>query len=188
MLVLVLEPEVESLRPRGGLNRVAQNGNVVVRFLGNRVVRLLARVSIGGLFLVTGVDKILHPYSFMAAIESYGVISGNAVLVVGVLFPWLEGVFGATLLLGVFPRTSAAVISGLLCVFTAAMFLAWGKELSSGCGCFPWEEESVTVGWSLVSRDIGVLLVSLYSWLFPSRWLALYPADAGEKPASPAPY
>jgi len=157
---------------------VAKTESIVLGFLRHRAVRLAARVGIGGLFLVTGVDKIMNPYSFAAAVESYGIISGNAVLFVAAVFPWLEAVFGATLLLGIFPKTSALVISGLLLVFTGAMVLAWGHELSSGCGCFPWEEESTTVGLSLLGREIGVLLVGLYTWCFPSHWLALYPADA----------
>lgn len=145
--------------------------------LTNRVVRLIARVIVGGLFLITGIDKILDPYGFMAAIGEYGIVSGNALLITAVVFPWLEAVFGATLLLGIFPRTSALVISGLVLVFIIAMFLAWGENLSTGCGCFPGENEPVTVGWPLVSRDIGIFLLSLYTWRFPSRWLALYPSD-----------
>jgi uncharacterized membrane protein YphA (DoxX/SURF4 family) len=94
---------------------------------------------------------------------------------VGIAFPWFETVFGTTLLLGVLPRASSLVICGLTSAFIAAMIAAWGQTLSTGCGCFPWEQHSVTVGWYLVLRDVGVLVVALYTWAFPSRQWALYP-------------
>jgi uncharacterized membrane protein YphA (DoxX/SURF4 family) len=161
---------------------MTQVRHLLLAVLRDQVVRLIARVVIGGLFVTTGIEKILDPYGFMAAIGEYGLISGNALLVTAVVFPWLEAVFGAALLLGVFPKTSSLVVSGLVLVFIAAMFLSWGETLSAGCGCFPGEDEAVTVGWALVSRDIGILLVSIYTWAFPSRWFALYPGNYSAEP------
>jgi len=149
--------------------------SIATRFLTSEALRFAVRVGLGGLFLVSGIGKLLAPYQFAAAVEAYGLVAGTAALLVAVIVPWLETVFGAALLLGIYPRASAAVITLLMLVFIGVMALTWGKTLPAGCGCFPWEQGETTVGPAVLLRDLGLLLLSVYAVVFPSHRWALYP-------------
>jgi uncharacterized membrane protein YphA (DoxX/SURF4 family) len=128
---------------------------------------LLARVVVGGVWLVAGILKIPDPTENVRAVRAYQLLPESIVPAVGHALPILEVLLGGCLLLGLLTRFTAAMSALLLVVFIVGIASAWARGLSIECGCFgggggtiadaaekyPWE----------LARDAGLLLLS--GWL-----------------------
>lgn len=124
---------------------------------------LLARLVVGGVWIVAGALKITDPNASVQAVKAYELLPTSVVEPVGFLLPTLEVVIGLALVLGVLTR-GAAILSALLFVaFIIGIASAWARGLEIDCGCFggggadpdaaskyPWE----------IARDVGLLLLS----------------------------
>jgi uncharacterized membrane protein YphA (DoxX/SURF4 family) len=125
---------------------------------------LLARLVVGGVWIVAGVTKLGDPAQSVAAVRAYQLLPGSTAQPVGQLLPVLEVVVGACLVLGLLTRW-VSVASGLLFVaFIVGIASVWARGITIDCGCFggggydpnaaakyPWE----------IARDAALLLVSL---------------------------
>jgi uncharacterized membrane protein YphA (DoxX/SURF4 family) len=124
---------------------------------------LLARLVVGGVWIVAGAIKLPDPDASIAAVRAYELLPGSWAETVGYLLPALELVVGLALVVGVMTR-GAAVISALLFVaFIIGIASVWARGMEIDCGCFggggadpdassdyPWE----------IARDAGLLLLS----------------------------
>jgi len=137
-------------------------------------VGLLARLVVGGVWLVAGAVKVTDPATSVASVRAYELLPGSLVAPVGYLLPALEIVVGAALVLGVLTRGAAVLSALMLAAFVVGISWAWSQGLTIDCGCFgnggydpdaasayPWE----------IARDVGLLAASAYLvWLPRSRW------------------
>ena len=96
----------------------------LTRVLAHPAVGAVCRVVLGGIFIYTGLPKLTHPAEFARFVHGYHVLHPSLVNLVGITLPWIEVTAGGFLVIGVLPRSSAAVIAGLLGVFIGAGFLA----------------------------------------------------------------
>jgi uncharacterized membrane protein YphA (DoxX/SURF4 family) len=125
----------------------------------------VARLVLGGVFVVAGALKIPDPAAAVRAVRAYRLLPEALVAPVAFGLPVIEIAVGLALLLGVFVRTAAVAAAVLLVVFVAAVGSAWARGLQIDCGCFgnggfdadatskyPWE----------IARDTGLLLLSLW--------------------------
>ena len=87
------------------------------RFL--ETVAVLARWSLGALFLYMGLNKALHPVEFLKLVRQYEMVS-NPVLLnsIVVVLPWFEAFCGLLLLTGVAVRGAALMLATMLVPFT----------------------------------------------------------------------
>ncbi|HEY8473714.1 MAG TPA: MauE/DoxX family redox-associated membrane protein, partial [Natronosporangium sp.] len=90
--------------------------------------------------------------------------------VIGAALPFVELALGGLLLVGLGVRVAAAVSTGLLVVFAAAVASAWARGLVIDCGCFGGGGElaaGTDPGYGLeIARDAALALVSaaLFAW------------------------
>jgi uncharacterized membrane protein YphA (DoxX/SURF4 family) len=149
-------------------------------------IGLLARLLVGGVWIVAGALKLPDPAASVRAVRAYDLLPEAVVPTVGHLLPVLEMVVGVCLVLGVLTRYVAVLAALLFAAFIIGISSAWARGLSIDCGCFggggadanaaakyPWE----------IARDTGLLLLSvLLIWrprtplavdglLFPDRSL-----------------
>ena len=83
---------------------------------------LIARLFLGGVFILAGFLKLSGPVeNFRGMIVSYGVVPYGWVGVIAHVMPWIEFLFGICLVLGYFPRITAAVLGGLSFSFIGLM-------------------------------------------------------------------
>lgn len=141
---------------------------------------VLARLTVGGLFLWTGLDKAFQPAAFVAVVRDYRLLGDPWSAYLGITLPWLEAAVGLCLLMGFYTRPAAIAATGLLTGFSGVLLLNWGRELPGGCGCLPWETGAAVVGPLLLLRDLALLgaalvpalrppgLLSLDAWLVPA--------------------
>ncbi|RMF70896.1 MAG: DoxX family membrane protein, partial [Planctomycetota bacterium] len=68
---------------------------------GWRVAALLARVVVGGLFVATAIAKLADPLKFAEEIQNYQLVPIALTHLLALVLPWLEGLAGLLLALGV---------------------------------------------------------------------------------------
>lgn len=147
---------------------------------------LLARLLVGGVWLVAGWAKVTDPAASVRTVRAYQLLPELVVPAVGHGLPVLEMCIGLLLVVGLAQRLAAALSALLLVAFIVGISAAWARGLQIECGCFgdggpggadaagkyPWE----------IARDIGLLVLSLLlAWRPSTRWSldgAIFPAAA----------
>jgi uncharacterized membrane protein YphA (DoxX/SURF4 family) len=62
---------------------------------------VILRIIIGGIFLVSGLGKLLSPYqNFLYVIQAYELLPSWAEVLVAQIFPWMELIVGVFVTLG----------------------------------------------------------------------------------------
>jgi uncharacterized membrane protein YphA (DoxX/SURF4 family) len=121
-----------------------------------RVIELAARIVLGVVFLLYGLDKILHPDDFARAVANYRLLPEALVNLVAVILPWVECVCGLLLLAGQWVRSAALVSAFLLGVFMVAVSITLARGLDISCGCFN-TDEGRKIGLGLLVEDLLLL-------------------------------
>lgn len=124
---------------------------------------LLARLVVGGVWIVAGWLKLPNPAASVRAVRAYDLLPEAIVPTIGHLLPVVEIVVGTCLVLGVLTRWSGVLSAMLFAAFVIGIASAWARGLQIECGCFggggfkkgaasdyPWE----------IARDGGLLLLS----------------------------
>jgi uncharacterized membrane protein YphA (DoxX/SURF4 family) len=71
---------------------------------------LVIRLVIGTTFLLAGANKVMNIEAFITHVKSFDVFSPNASFILGFVLPFLEIIFGAFYIIGIFtPLTSLAL-------------------------------------------------------------------------------
>jgi uncharacterized membrane protein YphA (DoxX/SURF4 family) len=137
-------------------------------------VGTLARLVVGGVWIVAGALKVTDPAGSVRAVRAYDLLPESVVPAVGHLLPMAEILLGTTLVLGLLTRVGGVLSSLLFVAFIVGISSAWARGLQIDCGCFggggldteatskyPWE----------IARDVGLLLGSLWLvWRPVTRW------------------
>ena len=132
-----------------------------------RVIELAARVVVGLVFLLYGLDKIAHPDDFARAIANYRLLPEALVNLVAVTLPWIELFCGLLLLAGQWVRSAALVSAFLLSVFVIAVSITLARGLDINCGCLN-TDAGRKVGVRLLAEDL--LLIGAAAFLVRRAW------------------
>ena len=130
-------------------------------------VGTVARVVLGGVWIVSGALKLGDLSASVRAVRAYQLLPDWVAQLVGAGLPLVEVVLGVLLLIGLGTRAGAVISVLLLSVFVIGISSAWIRGLSIDCGCFssggelgPGERPSY--GTELL-RDAGLLVLA--GWL-----------------------
>ena len=121
-----------------------------------RVIELAARIVVGLVFLLYGLDKIAHPDDFARAIANYRLLPEALINLLAVTLPWVECVCGLLLLAGQWVRSAALVSAFLLSVFVVAVSITLARGLDIACGCLD-ADAGRKVGMKLLAEDLLLL-------------------------------
>lgn len=128
---------------------------------------LALRVIVGGVFAYAGYLKLREPWALFAmGIDSYHLLPYNLVVFMARTLPAAEVALGLWLILGIWPRLPASLISALLVVFFSAMLHAKMAGQKIDCGCFGTGDPISK--WTLL-RDGSLLAASLFVTFFAFR-------------------
>lgn len=121
----------------------------------------LASLAFGALFLWSGVAKIKDPISFAEAIRNYRIVGDPVAPALAHFLPWLEVFAGFAVMWERMRQGAAALLTGMLIVFTLGIVSAWFRGLDISCGCFGGEETinypvKVTQNLVLIAAGIGI--------------------------------
>jgi uncharacterized membrane protein YphA (DoxX/SURF4 family) len=99
---------------------------------------ILLRIVIGGVFIVSGLGKLLSPYqNFLYVVQAYQLLPSWGEFLVAQIFPWIELLTGLSVLLGLWTSCGlrgALVLFGIF-VVVVGQALIRGLPLEN-CGCF----------------------------------------------------
>lgn len=151
--------------------------------LSSPTLMTVARLLVGGIFLASGVGKLLEPAGqFAHILGAYRIMPEAAIPLVATWLPWGELVLGAYLVSGFETRLSAGAAALLFVVFSVAIGvnLAVGAPLEE-CGCFgallKKEGASLTLAGDLVLAALSLWLIrhpasraSLDGWMAGRGW------------------
>lgn len=83
---------------------------------GNTSIGLfLIRLSLGSVFLFAGAQKLLNIQEFILEVQSLGMFDENLSFIFGFILPFIEIIFGALYIIGLFTPITSFVLS-LMCV------------------------------------------------------------------------
>lgn len=139
---------------------------VLKSYLSHPWMGLLLRVYVGGVFVYASMYKINYPGEFAETIASYQLLPYWAVNLTALIMPWLELASGVLLVLGVRTKSAAAVVGGMLLLFSLVILVTLLRGIPIGCGCFTSVEEPL--GWGTLWRDLLWLAMTLQVYFFPS--------------------
>ena len=131
----------------------------------NKALLLVFRLALGGLFIYAGAVKVADPLGFAQDIRNYRLVGPTLSFVVAIVLPWLEILAGACLVVGIWKRGAALVITVLLAFFIVLTLVTMARGLDVDCGCFG--SLSRKSGWGVVLEDLGMLALGL--WLLLER-------------------
>jgi uncharacterized membrane protein YphA (DoxX/SURF4 family) len=137
-------------------------------------VGLLARLVVGGVWIVAGALKLTDPNASVQAVKAYELLPTSLVETVGYLLPALELVVGLALVLGVMTRGAAAISALLFVAFIIGIASVWARGMEIDCGCFGGggadPDASSSYPWE-IARDAGLLILSVFlAWQGSTRW------------------
>lgn len=142
------------------------------------VLIFILRVAIGALLIVAGAFK-LHdgPTASVEAVAAYRILPQALVTVLGVALPYLELALGGYLVLGLFVRVVAWIVTAQFVVFSIAVASLVIRRLPADCGCFgsglptppSWGHVAVDVLLAVVAAAIARYGPGVLS---ADRWLA----------------
>lgn len=137
---------------------------------------LVARLVVGGVWILAGALKLPDPAASVRAVRAYDLLPEAIVPAVGHVLPIVEIVVGGCLVLGVLVRGMSVVSALLFAAFIIGIASAWARGLQIDCGCFGGGgfKEGVTdeYPWE-IARDAALLLASAALVWRPRTRLAL---------------
>jgi uncharacterized membrane protein YphA (DoxX/SURF4 family) len=130
--------------------------NIMIR---NRYVLFFFRLIVGGMFIWSGILKIVDPLDFAQNITNYRVFPKLIVFAAALILPWIELFCGILLIAGIWTKSSAFLISGLLVCFLILILTTIIRGIDINCGCFG--HFSRKVDYTLFLTDFVLLFLSL---------------------------
>jgi uncharacterized membrane protein YphA (DoxX/SURF4 family) len=144
---------------------------------------LLARLFLGGVYVVAGALKVLDPGKFAESVANFRLLPYELINVVAITLPWIEIVAGLFLILGLWWVASAWLINLMTVAFIGAIASAVARGLSIDCGCFGTVGGRKT-GLTAIAEDL--LLLACGVWvLWQARARNARPAPEPEVTSSP---
>jgi putative oxidoreductase len=134
--------------------------NVPERVSTRDIVITLLRITLGIVFILASIDKVVDPDAFATSISGYRVVSAGPALLIATVLPWIELLCGLGLLFGVFVRGSALLALIMLSVFTVLVLSALWRGLDISCGCFTQDPTAERIGWKKVGENLLLIFMS----------------------------
>jgi uncharacterized membrane protein YphA (DoxX/SURF4 family) len=132
----------------------------MISFLKNTLTLLILRLIVGGIFVVAAMDKITAVAAFEQAILHYHLTGPVISMLAATVLPWLELICGLSLMMGIFPRSSASILGVLLLFFTMAVLYALVRGYDISCGCFSLDPNAGKIGWLKIIENCVLLLLN----------------------------
>ena len=127
-----------------------------------RVIILVARLILGGVFVFASIDKILHPAAFAEAVYNYQILPDSLINLTAILLPWMELVLGSLLIIGIWMPGAVLVSNLLLLTFIGVLVYNISRGLDIHCGCFSTEPSQDPLSIWTIARDAVFLVPAVY--------------------------
>jgi uncharacterized membrane protein YphA (DoxX/SURF4 family) len=134
------------------------------------ILTTIFRTIVGLVFIYASIDKILSPQYFAGTILSYQILPEFLINLAAIILPWLELFCGILLVIGIWHRSAAWIVSALTFVFIFAIISVIFRGLDIECGCFG---SGSSANWGRIVEDLFLLAFSLHVAFHPLSYLAI---------------
>ncbi len=141
-----------------------------------RLAAIVVQLGLAAVFLTAAYPKILDAKNFAGDILAYDLVGWSVAKGIAVWLPWMEAIAGLLILIGVWLRPAAAIVTVLSAIFAVAKVSALMRGLQIDCGCFGYSDPltPLDVGLDAVLIAASVFLVLKSEWAL--RWFRPIPA------------
>jgi len=162
---------------QAGKRRVTRLNNKLKNLFNNSWLELASRWILGITFIYASYYKILSPTDFAKVVYGYNLFPDASINLIAIILPYVELISGISLFLGVYPRSAALIINGMLLAFIFILTFNLIRGYEFDCGCFsPHKTGHVSSPERMVVRDVIYLIMGLQVFLFRgSRKLCMAP-------------
>ena len=133
----------------------------IASVLHSRAAVVLSRLVLSAIFIYAGIGKIGRPSEFADAVLAFRILPVETVNVFAIILPWVELLCGLSILFGVGAASAGLLLAIMNVAFIAAAVTAIVRGLHITCHCFAFAYADDKVGWSLVARDLLLLILCL---------------------------
>ena len=133
----------------------------------NSWIELAARWILGLTFIYASFHKIISPADFAKIVYGYSLFPEIFINLIAITLPFLELIAGLALIIGIYPRSAAVIINGLLLAFIAVLAINLVRGHEFDCGCFSADQGGYTSSPKVtLLRDIIYLAFGMQIVLF----------------------
>ncbi|MDD4051921.1 MAG: DoxX family membrane protein [candidate division Zixibacteria bacterium] len=142
------------------------------KFLSNDYLTMLCRLFIGGLFIYSALDKIVHPEQFARIVYNYHLVPSVLINLFALAFPMTEFIGGVCLIFGLFYTGTRNYFGLLMIVFIFAIGINVIRGVDLECGCFTVSSKAKSAGIGLIVRDLALFIPGILLFFSKSRrWM-----------------
>jgi len=140
------------------------------RLFDNSRIELAARWILGITFIYASFHKIIAPADFAKILYGYDLFPGVLINLIAIVLPFVELFSGLALILGIYPRSAALIVNGMLLGFITALSINFVRGHEFDCGCFSSGQTGYTSSVELLLvRDIIYFVMGLQVFLYGRR-------------------
>ena len=145
-----------------------------VNFISNSRFLAVCKISLGAVFVLASLGKIIDPHTFASDVYSYAILPEALVPLFAATIPWMEFSAGLLLMLDIKAQSCALIINAMLVMFIAAILVALASGVEIACGCFDLLFPDEEVGWKTIVRDIIMLIPGVIIMIYDKNDIGLY--------------
>jgi putative oxidoreductase len=149
---------------KAGKRRASQLNDNLRNLLNNGWVEIALRWILGATFIYASYYKIMSPGDFAKVVYGYNLFPEFLINLIAVILPFVELISGLSLILGIYPRSAALIINGLVTAFIIILTINIIRGHEFDCGCFSANKTGSPK--LMVARDVIYLLMGLQVFLF----------------------
>ncbi len=147
-----------------GKQKATQLNNNLRNLFNNSWIEIALRWILGITFIYASYYKIMSPEDFAKIVYGYNLFPEVSIHLIAIIIPFVELISGLSLLLGIYPRSAALIINGLLLAFIFILTINIIRGYEFDCGCFSSKKTGSPK--LMVVRDIIYLIMGLQIFLF----------------------
>jgi uncharacterized membrane protein YphA (DoxX/SURF4 family) len=141
-------------------------------FFNSPYFLLFARLCVAGVFLASSIGKLMDKEGTAASMSRYLFLPPGAGKLIANVFPILEIIVGAFLLVGFLTRYAALVAVAMFVLFTGLLIYDLSRGKNQSCHCFGRLSDEKLTPMAIV-RNVALMLISLLVALAFDGWLAV---------------
>ena len=149
---------------QNGKQKATQLNNNLRNLFNNSWIEIALRWILGVTFIYASYYKIMSPEDFAKVVYGYNFFPEVLIHLIAIILPFVELISGLSLLLGIYPRSAALIINGLLLAFIFILTINIIRGYEFDCGCFSSKKTGSPK--LMVVRDIIYLIMGLQIFLF----------------------
>lgn len=143
------------------------------RLIASPLLAVIFRWILGLIFIYASIHKITDPFAFSEAIYNYRILPDVLINPLAIWLPWLELTAGLSLIIGVWTKGGALIISFLSLSFAIALGSALFRGMDISCGCFYSSGTKRIADWVTIAQDLWLLIMGIQVLFFDKAKYAL---------------